>query len=208
MNRKPFTTLDAVAVPFVRPDVDTDIIMPSREMKHVSKTGLSEGLFAGLRYREMGGRDPNPDFVLNDPRYAGCQVLLGGNNFGCGSSREHAVWGLAEYGFRAIVAPSFNPIFYANCARNAVLPVVLSLDLIEPMAKSVAEDPQNRRIRIDLPLQCLEGPGDVRATFEIAHETKEMLLHGLDMIGLTLQRRGEIESFRAADRKERPWVYL
>ena len=208
MSLKPFTTLDAVAVPFLRPDVDTDTIMPSREMKHVSKTGLADGLFAGLRYRQMGGRDPNPDFVLNDPRYAGAEVLLGGANFGCGSSREHAVWGLAEYCFRAILAPSFNPIFYANCTRNGILPVVVSQETIEAIALAVAAAPRQNLVHIDLQAQTLKGPGGTSASFPIAREVRDMLLYGLDMIGLTLQRREEIEAFRAADREKRPWAYL
>lgn len=208
MKRRAFTTLDAIAVPFLRPNLDTDTIMPSREMKHVSKTGLSDGLFAGLRYREMGGRDPDPGFILNNPAYAGCEVLLGGANFGCGSSREHAVWGLAEYGFRAILAPSFNPIFYANCTGNGVLPAVVPLDVLERMALCVAPDPQHNRIRVDLPAQMVTGPDGTAARFEISDDAKDMLLHGLDLIGLTLMRREEIEAFRAADRKRNPWVYL
>jgi len=119
---QPFTRLTAVAVPLIRDNTDTDAIIPSREMKTVSKVGLSDGLFAGWRYREIGGRDPDPTFVLNDPAYAGAQILLGGDNFGCGSSREHAVWALAEYGFRAVLAPSFSPIFAANCVRNGLAP--------------------------------------------------------------------------------------
>lgn len=208
MSLKPFTTLDAVAVAFLRPDVDTDTIMPSREMKHVSKTGLADGLFAGLRYRQMGGRDPNPDFVLNDPRHEGAEILLAGSNFGCGSSREHAVWGLAEYGFRSILAPSFNPIFYANCTRNGVLPVVVSAEIVEAIARAVAPDPRQNLVHIDLQAQVVKAPGGISASFTLAREVKDMLLHGLDMIGLTLQRREEIEAFRAADRKKRPWVYL
>src|SRR5207302_9959572 len=122
---EPFTKLTAVAAPLIRANVDTDAIIPSREMKTVSKTGLADGLFAGWRYREVGGRDPKPDFVLNDRAYAGAQILLSGVNFGCGSSREHAVWALAEYGFRAVLAESFSPIFRGNCVRNGVAPVEL-----------------------------------------------------------------------------------
>jgi 3-isopropylmalate/(R)-2-methylmalate dehydratase small subunit len=208
MSTAPFTTLDAVAVPLLRADVDTDMIMPSREMKFVGKTGLADGVFAGLRYQEIGGRTPNPDFVLNDRRYAGAQLLLSGANFGCGSSREHAVWGLAEYGFRAIIAESFNPIFYANCTRNGVLPIMLPADAIASLARSVMEAPQSHRIHVNLPAQEVRGPDGVCHGFAIAREAKEMLMHGLDAIGLTLQRRDVIQAFRDRDREHRPWIYL
>ena len=121
----PFTTLTSIAVPLMRDNIDTDAIIPSREMKTVGKTGLADGLFAGWRYTEVGGRAPEPGFVLNDPAYAGAAILLGGANFGCGSRREHAAWALAEYGFRAVIAPSFNPIFRGNCVRNGIVPIEL-----------------------------------------------------------------------------------
>ncbi len=208
MSAAPFTRLDAVAAPLVRPNVDTDAIIPSREIKAVSKRGLADGLFAGWRYTEVGGREPNPDFVLNDPAYAGAEILLGGVNFGCGSSREHAVWALAEYGFRVVVAPSFSPIFQTNCVRNGVVPVLASPERIAALAQAVAPDPQARRIRVDLAAQTLAGPDGSASAFEIEAEAREMLLHGLDAIDLTLKRRGEIEAFRAADALRRPWAYL
>lgn len=204
----PFTTLSAVAAPLVRANVDTDAIIPSREMRSVSKTGLSGGLFAGWRYTEIGGRTPNPDFVLNKPAYAGVQILLGGVNFGCGSSREHAVWALAEYGFRAIIAPSFNPIFRGNCVRNGIVPIELPAEQIEALAQATASDPQNQRIAIDLNAQSVTSPDGAIYTFAIEDEAKQMLLHGYDAIDLTLMRRAEIEAFRAADSKDRPWAYF
>ena len=132
-----FDVLTAVAAPLLRANVDTDAIIPSREMKSVSKTGLAAGLFAGWRYTQIGGREPDPDFVLNQPAYAGAQVLLAGENFGCGSSREHAVWALLEFGIRAIIAPSFAPIFRMNCVRNGILPVCLPAATIAALAESV-----------------------------------------------------------------------
>jgi 3-isopropylmalate/(R)-2-methylmalate dehydratase small subunit len=122
---EPVRLLTAVAAPLLRANIDTDTIIPSREMKSVAKTGLAAGLFAGWRYTAIGGREPNPEFVLNQPAYAGTRILLGGENFGCGSSREHAVWALHEYGIRAVIAPSFAPIFFGNCVRNGIVPVVL-----------------------------------------------------------------------------------
>jgi 3-isopropylmalate/(R)-2-methylmalate dehydratase small subunit len=204
----PFTTLTGVAAPLIRPNIDTDAIIPSREMKGVTKNGLADGLFAGWRYTEVGGRTPRPDFVLNDPAYEGATILLGGENFGCGSSREHAVWALAEYGFRAVIAPSFSPIFQQNCLRNGLLAAGASPDFIAELAAGVAEDPQNRRVHIDLAAQIITGPGGAKARVEIDDEAKEMLLHGLDAIDLTLRSLAVIQAFRAEDQARRPWVYL
>ena len=205
---EPFNRLTAVAAPLIRANVDTDAIIPSREMKTVSKTGLAEGLFAGWRYTEIGGREPDPDFVLNRPAYAQARILLGGENFGCGSSREHAVWALAEYGIRAIVAPSFSPIFYNNCVRNGILPVRLPAADIAALAADIAPDPVARTLSIDLESCELRGPGGAVHPFEIEPEAREMLLEGLDAIDLTMKHRGEIEAFWRADRAARPWIYL
>jgi len=205
---EPFTRLTAVAAPLIRANVDTDAIIPSREMKTVSKTGLAEGLFAGWRYTEIGGREPNPDFVLNQPAYAKARILLGGENFGCGSSREHAVWALAEYGIRAIVAPSFSPIFYNNCVRNGILPVRLPAADIAALAADVERDPPARPVTLDLGTCELQAPGGAGHRIDIEPEAREMRLEGLDAIDLTLKHRGEIEAFRRADRAARPWIYL
>jgi 3-isopropylmalate/(R)-2-methylmalate dehydratase small subunit len=204
----PFTTLTAVAAPLLRENVDTDAIIPSREMKTVSKLGLADGLFAGWRYLQIGGRDPDPTFVLNDPAYAGAQILLSGENFGCGSSREHAAWALAEYGFRAIVAPSFSPIFQANCLRNGLAPVAATWPTIVRLAAEIAPAPQARRVTVDLTRCLLVSPDGVQTPFEMAAEAREMLLEGLDPIDLTLKRMDEIQSFRDRDVRLRPWVYL
>jgi 3-isopropylmalate/(R)-2-methylmalate dehydratase small subunit len=205
---EPFTRLTAVAAPLIRANVDTDAIIPSREMKTVSKTGLAQGLFAGWRYTEIGGREPDPGFVLNQPAYAQARILLGGENFGCGSSREHAVWALVEYGIRAIVAPSFSPIFYNNCVRNGVLPVRLPAADIAALAEMVAADPPARRLTIDLQAGELRAPDGSVHRFEIEPEARDMLLEGLDAIDLTMKHRPAIEAYWRTDRGARPWVYL
>ena len=203
-----FDTLTAVAAPLLRANVDTDAIIPSREMKSVSKTGLAAGLFAGWRYTQIGGREPDPDFVLNQPDFAGAQVLLAGENFGCGSSREHAVWALLEFGIRAIIAPTFAPIFRMNCVRNGILPVCLPVATIAALAESVCLAPQLRRLSVDLMRQVVSGPDGAEHAFAIDAESREMLLEGLDAIDLTLKQRGAIDAFTAADRALRPWIYV
>jgi len=204
----PFDVLTAVAAPLIRANVDTDAIIPAREMKSVSKQGLADGLFAGWRYTAIGGREPDPAFVLNQPAYAGTRVLLSGENFGCGSSREHAVWALLEYGIRAVIAPSFAPIFHGNCMRNGILPVRLDAASIARLAEAVAPDPQERRLTVDLVRQRITGPDGLAFGFAIEREEREMLLEGLDAIDLTLKHRDAIEAFRARDRERRPWIYL
>jgi 3-isopropylmalate/(R)-2-methylmalate dehydratase small subunit len=204
----PFDVVRGVAAPLVRPNIDTDAIIPSREMKRISKTGLADGLFAGWRYTNIGGRDPDPRFVLNDPAYAGASILLAGENFGCGSSREHAVWALSEYGFRAVLAPSFSPIFQTNCLRNGVLAAVVGLPFIEQLVAAITPEPQRRRVTIDLPSQTITGPDGASSAFPIGQDAKTMLLEGLDIIDLTLQQAPRIAAFRAADRARRPWAYL
>jgi 3-isopropylmalate/(R)-2-methylmalate dehydratase small subunit len=203
-----FDVLTAVAAPLLRANVDTDAIIPSREMKSVSKHGLADGLFAGWRYTTIGGREIDPQFVLNQPAYAGTQILLSGENFGCGSSREHAVWALLEYGIRAVVAPSFAPIFHGNCVRNGILPVRLEAAGIARLADAVAPDPQRRVLTVDLVRQRVSGPGGLEFAFEIEREEREMLLEGLDAIDLTLKHRDAIDAFRDRDRAQRPWIYL
>jgi 3-isopropylmalate/(R)-2-methylmalate dehydratase small subunit len=205
---RPFDVLTAVAAPLIRANVDTDAIIPSREMKSVSKQGLADGLFAGWRYAAIGGRDPDPAFVLNQPAYAGTGLLLAGENFGCGSSREHAVWALLEYGIRAVIAPSFAPIFHGNCVRNGLLPVRLEAASIARLAEAVAPDPQQRRLTVDLLRQRVTGPDGLEFGFEIEPEARTMLLEGLDAIDLTLKHRDAIDAFRDRDRRRRPWIYL
>jgi 3-isopropylmalate/(R)-2-methylmalate dehydratase small subunit len=201
-----FTTHTGVAAALLRSNIDTDAIIPSREMKTVSKTGLAGGLFAGWRY--LQARDPDPNFVLNRVVQRGSSILLAGANFGCGSSREHAVWALKEYGIRAIIAPSFGAIFAGNCIRNGLLPVVLPETQIAALATSVAADPQGRRLNVDLQRCVVSDAAGTPYPFELAPSQREMLLQGLDPIALTLQSSGAIEAFQAEDRKTRHWIYL
>jgi len=190
--------LVARAAPLLRDNVDTDTIIPSREMRSTGRTGLADGLFAPWRYVDADTRTENPDFVLNDPAYRGAAIIAAGRNFGCGSSREHAVWALAEYGVKAIVAESFAPIFRNNCIRNFLLPVVLERPAVEAIA--------GREVRIDLVARSLACEG-ATYPFALEDEALEMLRHGLDAIDLTLQHRAAIDAWTAADRTARPWVY-
>ncbi len=198
----PFTRLTSAAAPLLRDNIDTDAIIPSREMKSTGKTGLADGLFAPWRYLTPGGRDPDPDFILNQPDFAVAQILLGGHNFGCGSSREHAVWALAEYGIRAVIAPSFAPIFAGNCTRNGVVPVALAPEIVADIAASGA------LVTVDLEQQRVSLPNGKHWFFEMGAEARAMLLEGLDAVDLTFKHRTEIAAFQAADRIARPWIYL
>lgn len=188
---KAFTQYTGLAAPLLRDNIDTDQIIPSREMKTVSKTGLSDGLFAGQRY--INNREINPDFILNNELYDGATILLAGQNFGCGSSREHAVWALIDYGFRAVIAESFGEIFYNNSVRNGLLPIELKKSDIEALDDIVS---------IDLNAQTVDA-----VTFNIAQSDKDMLLGGFDPIDMTLQHKAVIEAFFVNDKAARPWKY-
>lgn len=198
----PFTTLTAVAAPLLRDNIDTDTIIPSREMKGTGKTGLADGLFAPWRYLSADAREPDPAFVLNQPMYLDARIILGGSNFGCGSSREHAVWALAEYGIRSVIATSFAPIFAGNCTRNGILTVVLDAEAVARIAAD------GRPVTIDLPEQRVSLDEKHRWSFQIGAEAKAMLLEGLDVIELTLKHQARIAAFQASDREARPWIYL
>jgi len=203
-----FTRLTAIAAPLLRINIDTDAIIPSREMKRVSKTGLSEGLFAGWRYQSPGSRTENPDFILNREPYRRAQILLSGLNFGCGSSREHAVWALHEWGIRTIIAPSFGSIFQGNCVRNGIVPVILDNAVVEALARKVEADPEKIRITVDLTTCTVSIPDGGAWSFSIPEADREMLLEGLDSIAVTLKRDAEILAYRERDRSRRPWIYL
>ena len=203
-----FTTLTAIAAPLLRINVDTDAIIPSREMKRVSKDGLAEGLFAGWRYQSPGSREENPDFILNREPYRHARILLSGVNFGCGSSREHAVWALHEWGIRAIIAPSFGSIFQGNCVRNGIVPVALDNPGVESLARQVEADPARNQVTVDLEQLAVTAPDGSRHRFSLPDADREMLLEGLDSIAVTLKRDAEILAFRDGDRNRRPWIYL
>lgn len=201
----PFRHHRGVAAALPVDNVDTDQIIPSREMKTVSREGLGEGLFAGWRYTVPGGREPVADFVLNLPVQAGTSILISGSNFGCGSSREHAVWALTDYGVRAIIAKSFGDIFHGNCMRNGILPVALPADEVDHLLALTG----GAEVVIDLEAQTVTAdalPGWT-GRFEIGPYAKRLLLEGLDPIGLTLLQQPAISAFQLADAGERPWVY-
>lgn len=201
-----FTVHSGIAVPLLQPNIDTDAIIPSREMKTVSKRGLSSGLFAAWRYLEPTERQPNPDFVLNQPRYDKASILLAGDNFGCGSSREHAVWALAEYGFRAIIAPGFGSIFFNNCIANGIVPIVLRPEQVAALAQATEAAPQQNPITVDLPQLRIDCAA-LQLNFVLDAQAQQMLTQGLDPIDLTLQRQAAIDSFELRDRQARPWAY-
>lgn len=208
LTMQKFTTLSSVAAPIMRVNIDTDAIIPSREMKGVTKDGLSVGMFANWRYTDVDARVENPDFVLNKAPFRDAEIILSGENFGCGSSREHAVWALKEWGIRCVIAPSFGTIFYGNCVRNGILPVVLAEDTVKAFAMSAERGAESDIFIVDLVEQEVRGPdGDVHA-FDIAPADKEMLVEGLDPIGLTLKQDDAILAFREKDKATRPWVYL
>ncbi|MCY4153863.1 MAG: 3-isopropylmalate dehydratase small subunit [Gammaproteobacteria bacterium] len=202
---KPFGAYEGIAVPLLRNNIDTDAIIPSREMRQVSKKGLGTGLFAGWRYlnTDREARALNPDFVLNQPQYAAAGILLAGANFGCGSSREHAVWALLEYGFRAVIAPGFGSIFYHNAMRNGLLPIRLPEAAILNLCNADAA-----RLTIDLHSTTVATATGLSYRFEIEPLYRDLLLQGMDAIDLTLQRQDAIEKFQARDRQQRSWAYL
>ena len=196
-----------IAAPLMRINIDTDAIIPSREMKHVSKTGLAEGLFANWRYLDPRAREPNPDFVLNRAPFDRASILLAGRNFGCGSSREHAVWALKEWGIRAVIAPSFGSIFASNCLNNGILPVRLEEGTVEAIAAEVIADPLANQVTVDL-LKRRIVSGSRAWEFDIGAREREMLLRGLSPIAMTLQSEDLISGFEADNARRRPWTVL
>ena len=195
----PFVRLIGIAAPLLRDNVDTDTIIPSREMRSTGRTGLAAGLFAPWRYRDVDARTPDPDFVLNQPTCSQAAILLGGANFGCGSSREHAVWALAEWGIRCVIAESFAPIFRSNALRNGLLVLTLPRTDIETLA--------GQTVTVDLPAQTVTEGRRV-LPFTVEPEAKAMLVEGLDPTALTLKQRPTYQAWLAQDRDQRPWVYL
>ena len=204
---EPLEVHEGVAAPLLRANVDTDAIIPSREMRRVSRSGLADGLFANWRYLDVERRVPNRDFILNHPERAGASILLGGPNFGCGSSREFAVWALAEFGIRVIIAPDFNPIFQKNCVANGLLPAQAPLSDIRALAAWSDQDPQRNRLTANLYAMQIEG-ADSRVTFAIAPGQRMRLLRGLDDIALTDQRAAAVDAFEAERFAAQPWVRL
>jgi 3-isopropylmalate/(R)-2-methylmalate dehydratase small subunit len=198
-----FTTLTAVAAPLNMLNVDTDMIIPKDYLKTIKRTGLGTGLFAEARYNEDGS--VNPDFVLNKPAYQNAQILVAGDNFGCGSSREHAPWALLDFGIRCVISTSFADIFYNNCFKNGILPVVVSPENLEKLLDDASRG-SNAVLSIDLERQEISGPDGGTITFEIDEFKRHCMLNGLDDIGLTLEHSGAIDTFEKANASVRPWA--
>lgn len=208
-----FTTVTAKVAPLDRPNVDTDAIIPKQYLKSIKRTGFGPFLFDDWRYLDAGDLDipvasrrPNPAFVLNQPAYQDAQILLSRENFGCGSSREHAVWALDDFGFRAVIASSFADIFYNNSFKTGFLPVALPAEVIDSLFKEVAATPAYQ-LTIDLPNQVVITPGGARHGFDIDEFRKDCLVRGLDEIGLTLQSGDAIRAYEARRRAEAPWLF-
>jgi 3-isopropylmalate/(R)-2-methylmalate dehydratase small subunit len=198
-----FTTLTGVAAPFALINVDTDMIIPKQFLKTIKRTGLGKALFHELRYDDKGKE--RPEFVLNKPAYRHAQILVGGENFGCGSSREHAAWALLDFGIRSVISTSFADIFYNNCFKNGILPVVVSPADWKKLIDD-AERGANATLTIDLPNQEIRGPDGGVVRFEIDPFRKRCLIEGLDDIGLTLEKAREIEQFEKRQAERRPWL--
>jgi len=207
---KKFTQHMGVVAPIIVDNVDTDQIIPSREMKRVSRHGLGDGLFAGWRYNYEGMQKVGlrKNFVLNRPEHFGASIILGGKNWGCGSSREHAVWALYDYGIRVIIAESFGRIFYRNCARNGLLAIELPAEHIETLDTETRDSPQSSRVLIDLAKGEIHSPQGNVFGFSIPASDCNMLLNGLDYIEFTLQYADAIDMYAVRDKSARAWAYL
>jgi 3-isopropylmalate/(R)-2-methylmalate dehydratase small subunit len=208
-----FTTLNGLVAPLDRPNVDTDAIIPKQFLKSIKRTGFGPNLFDEWRYLDHGepgmdnsNRPLNPDFVLNQARYQGAQVLLARDNFGCGSSREHAPWALEDYGFRAIIAPSFADIFYNNCFKNGILPIILDAKIVDQLFRET-EANEGYTLTVDLPQQQVITPSGESFAFEVDEFRKYCLLNGLDDIGLTLQHVDDIKAYEKKRKAEAPWLF-
>ena len=198
-----FTTLTGVAAPLPMANVDTDKIIPARFLKAISRTGFGKNLFHSMRFREDGSE--NPDFVLNQPAYRKAEVLVAYENFGCGSSREHAPWALLDFGIRCVIAPDFADIFHNNCFKNGILPVRLPRDVCEKLMDD-ARLGANARLTVDLQRQVVVRPSGEEIPFEVDALRKHLLLNGLDDIGQTLQHADAIDSFEEKRRTAQPWL--
>jgi len=198
-----FTTLTGVAAPLPMINVDTDAIIPKQFLKTIKRTGLGKNLFHELRYDEQGNE--KPDFILNKPAYRKAQILVAGENFGCGSSREHAPWALMDFGIRCVISTSFGDIFYNNCFKNGVLPIKVSPEDLEKLFDD-AERGANATLSIDLEKQEIRGPDGGVVKFDIDAHRKHCLLNGLDDIGLTMVKKDQIERFEEKSRSARAWA--
>ena len=208
-----FSVVKGLVAPLDRPNVDTDAIIPKQFLKSIRRSGFGANLFDEWRYLDHGEpgmdntvRPLNPDFVLNAPRYRGASILLARENFGCGSSREHAVWALLDYGFRVVIAPSFADIFFNNCFKNGVLPIPLDPGTVDRLFRATEATP-GYTLEVDLPGQRIGTPDQGDIGFEVESFRKDCLIRGLDDIGLTLQHAGAIRDFEAKRREQAPWLF-
>jgi 3-isopropylmalate/(R)-2-methylmalate dehydratase small subunit len=208
-----FTRLNGLVCPLDRANVDTDAIIPKQFLKSIQRSGFGPYLFDEWRYLDHGEpgmdcaqRPKNPDFVLNQPRYRGTRILLARGNFGCGSSREHAPWAIEDYGFRAIIAPSFADIFFANTFKNGLLPIVAPAEAVERLFRECLAS-EGYTLDVDLEAQAVTSPTGFSFAFDITPHRKHCLLNGLDEIGLTLQHAGEIHAFEARHKAVQPWLF-
>ncbi len=199
-----FTTLTGVAAPLPMINVDTDMIIPKQFLKTIKRTGLGKSLFFEMRYDDNGAE--KPDFVLNRPAYRESKILVAGDNFGCGSSREHAPWALLDFGIRCVIAPDFADIFYNNCFKNGILPIKLPKEDVAKLLDD-AERGANATVTVDLINQTITGPDGGEIRFEIDPFRKHCLVNGLDEIGLTLQKASAITTFESSQKSEKPWLY-
>ena len=198
-----FTTLTGVAAPFPLINVDTDMIIPKQFLKTIKRTGLGKALFHELRFDEKG--QEKPEFVLNKPAYRKAQILVAGDNFGCGSSREHAPWALLDFGIRCVISTSFADIFYNNCFKNGILPIVVGPENLKKLMDD-AERGANATISIDLATQEIRGPDGGMIHFDIDSFRKHCLMNGLDDIGLTMEKQSDIDKFERSQAETRPWL--
>jgi len=200
---QPFTTLTGVAAPLDIMNVDTDMIIPKQYLKTIKRTGLGTGLFAEMRFNEDGTE--NPDFVLNKPAYRKAEILVAGDNFGCGSSREHAPWALLDFGIRCVISTSFADIFYNNCFKNGILPIKVSQSDLDKLMED-ARRGANATMTVDLQSQEIHGPDGGIVKFDMDEFRKHLLLNGLDDIGLTMEKAPAIDSYESKAAQSRPWL--
>ncbi|SFJ70339.1 3-isopropylmalate dehydratase small subunit [Jannaschia pohangensis] len=198
-----FDKITGVAAPLPLINIDTDMIIPKQFLKTIKRSGLGVNLFDEMRYGDDGAE--LPDFVLNQPAYRNAQILIAGDNFGCGSSREHAPWALLDFGIRVVVAPSFADIFYNNCFKNGILPIALPQDQVDALMED-ARNGENARITVDLEAQTISGTDGTTYAFDVDAFKKHCLLNGLDDIGLTMEKAASIDTFEAKLAQDRPWV--
>ena len=210
---QPFTLEDGIVIPIDRPNVDTDAIIPKQFLKSIKRSGFGPNLFDEWRYLDLGkpgesceSRPLNTEFVLNLPRYAGGSILLARENFGCGSSREHAVWALEDFGIRVVIASSFADIFFNNTSKNGILAVELKEKIVEDLFNAVSAQP-GYRLKVDLPNQTITSPDGSKLVFEINAFKKDCLIKGLDDIGLTLDDLGEIKAYEERRKQDAPWLF-